>query len=353
GSVCLALAALSQFGSLAIGQDRGPLAQRLDRFRRSLVGEEETPTQHVHKHTATKSSPPRLTSQSAQQAQPTDAGAAKSSATSSSSRANSSRRTALRSQPEEGHLAPANEPTLADRQPASDSANPADDERLSLDEEESPDDAPQTLPEESQPAKVIKTEKKTQAEHDDHAAMLFTRTTPRITLRATGPKRLDVGQAAEFKLLVINEGDQAANDLVVMVSMPESAELTSARPTSGTVDRAATGSALQWAIRKLASGKREELSVRIVPHDSAPIDLDVRCGCAGIVAKSTLDVQQAKLALAINGASEVMCGEKEIYRLTVNNSGNGPAENTVIHLLPLPPDEGAPATHRIGTLGAG
>lgn len=259
----------------------------------------------------------------------------------------------MRDLPEEGDLAPVNEPTLADPEPASDIPRAADDELLSPDEEASHDDAPQTLPEEAHPAKVMKTEKKTHAVHDDHAAMLFTRTTPRITLRATGPKKLDVGQAAEFKLVVTNEGEQAANDLVVMISMPESAELTSTRPTAGTVDRAATGSALQWAIRKLASAKSEELSVRIVPHDSAPLDLDVRCGCAGIVAKSTLDVQEAKLALAINGASEVLCGEKEIYRLTVTNSGNGPAENTVIHLLPLPPDEGAPATHRIGTLGAG
>lgn len=358
GSVCLALAAVSQFGLPALAQDhgvssgRGPLAQRLDRFRRSLSGEDEKPTPHVHKHTTTKSSPPRLTSQSAHQAQSLSE-AKPGAVSSSSSRTNSSRRTAMRSLPEQAEPAPADEPTLAVQEPTLAPPPAADEESISEDQEELPGEAPQPLPARIKPDKVINSDKRSEPEHDGPSTTLFARTTPRISLRATGPKRLDVGQPAEFKLVVVNEGEQAANDLVVMISMPDSAELTFTRPTSGTVDRAASGSALQWAVRKLASGKREELSVRIVPHDSVPLDLDVRCGCAGIVAKSTLSVQQAKLALAINGASEVLCGEKEIYKLTVTNSGNGPAENTVIHLLPLPPDEGAPATHRIGSLGAG
>jgi uncharacterized repeat protein (TIGR01451 family) len=110
---------------------------------------------------------------------------------------------------------------------------------------------------------------------------------------------------------------------------------------------------LQWAIRVLSVGKHEELVLRIVPHDSAALALDVRCGVAAVSAKTTLDVQEAMLSLKIEGAREVQCGEKEIYRLVITNPGNGPAENTVVHLLPLPPDEGAPATHRIGTLAAG
>jgi uncharacterized repeat protein (TIGR01451 family) len=138
-----------------------------------------------------------------------------------------------------------------------------------------------------------------------------------------------------------------------MVSLPDSAELAFVRPTAGTVDRAPTGSAVQWAIRSLAGGKHEELVLRIVPHDSAALALDVRCGCAAVSAKTTLDVQEAKLALAIEGAGEVHCGEREIYRLVISNPGNGAAENTVIHLLPLPPEEGSPAAHKVGTLKAG
>lgn len=367
GSLVLALAAGAYSIAPAAAQEhrhtttRGPLAQRLDRFRRSLGGDEDPPPNH--KPAATKSTPPRLTSQSAQQAQPKSAGNSKPLPTGTSSRANSSRRTAMRTQPEGAEPTLANDPPdesfIADE--GTDSPEPVisipraaarDTEAES--EEPTLADEPQPLAAETKsPAKIIKSEKKSAPAHDDHSTALFTRSMPRITLRATGPKRLDVGVPAEFKLVVTNDGDQPANDVVVMVSMPETAELTSTRPTTGSVDRAPSGSVLQWAIRKLATGKREELAVRIVPHDSTPVDLDVRCGCAGIVATSTLDVQQARLALQIRGATEVLCGEKEIYRLTVSNSGNGPAENTVIHLLPLPPEEGPPTSHRIGTLAAG
>ena len=364
GSLCLALAALVQFSSPAAGQDqspnaggRGPLAERFSRFRRSLAGDEESAPKHVHTHAATKSTPPRLTNQSARQAQPSTSGDGETklpSTKSSTSRANSSRRTAMRTRSEEMETLPENEPTLADEDHAALAPIRADDETAPEDEAGRSEEVPLELPVETKtPAKVVKSEKKKPSDKGDHASTLFTRTMPQVTISASGPRRLDVGQAAEFKLVVSNDGDQSANDLVVMVSMPESAELASTRPTSGSIDRSPSGSALQWAIRKLAAGKHEELSLRIVPHDSTAMDLDVRCGCAAISAKTTLDVQQARLALRIEGASEVMCGEKEVYRLSVSNSGNGPAENAVIHLLPLPPDEGAPATHRIGTLGAG
>jgi hypothetical protein len=361
GPVCLALAAIVQFGSSAAAQDtrsssqgRGPLAERFNRLRHSIVGDEESPAQHSHAHSTTRSTPPRLTSQSAHQAQPAGTAQSKSSASKTQGgRTNSSRRTAMRSEPDTTIASPAEEPTLADEKMA---PLVAEEEGLTSDVTDDEPKADASLPltqHEKTPAKVIKTEKRSHTVHDDHAGTLFTRSMPQLTLRVSGPKRLDVGQASEFRLLVTNEGEPAANDVVVMVSLPETAELASTLPTSGTVDRAATGTSLQWAIRKLAAGKREELTLRIVPHDSVKLDFDVRCGCAGIAATSKLDVQQARLALTINGASEVLCGEKEIYRLTVTNSGNGPADNTVIHLFPLPPDEGAPATHRIGSLAAG
>ncbi|HEX7377229.1 MAG TPA: hypothetical protein VF278_08960 [Pirellulales bacterium] len=346
---------------------RGPLAQRFDRFRRSFIGEEEP--QPAHTAAAPKSTAPRLTSQSAQSAQPkapagqpkTSAGLAAGQPAVSSSRVNSSRRTATRSpsyEPPSLPEEPSDEPILAaeptDAPPLSASEEDTGDEDLAEDPEPAPSAEPRHIPvEQASPVKMVKKEKKAAAAADDRATALFTRSMPRLTLRATGPKRLEVGAPADFKLVVTNDGDQPAADVVVIVTMPETAELTSTRPTSGTVDRAPGSPVLQWAIHSLAANKHEELALRIVPHDSTPIDLDVRCGCAGIAATSTLDVRQAKLSLQIRGASEVLSGEKAVYQLTVSNSGNGPAENTVIHLLPWPPEEGSPASHRVGTLAAG
>jgi uncharacterized repeat protein (TIGR01451 family) len=377
GSFVLGLAAAALIASAAVAQDgpqRGPIAERWTRFRRSLASEfgpdepEPHRAQAAHVRTPAKktaTAPPRMTNQSASRAKTEVAeeaedgkpAATKPSPTKAApTRSVSSRRTAAQTPPvqSEEKEGEENVPTPADElELALIPLHVADDEP----EEDAPeDDKPVAAAAKPHLAKAVKTEK-----HEKHpspesvgdSGALFTRTTPKVTLRATGPRRLAVGQAAEYKLAVHNDGDSPAGDLVIMVSLPDSAELAAVRPTTGTVDRAPSGSAVQWAIRSLSGGKHEELVLRIVPHDSSALALDVRCGCAAVSAKTTLDVQEAKLALAIEGASEVHCGEREIYRLVVSNPGNGAAENTVIHLLPLPPEEGNPAAHRIGTLKAG
>lgn len=362
------LTAMVLYGGMARGQDAkhpssSHRASLFDRVRRSLSGEPETPHKHVHASPTVKSTgnseaknddsgPSRLTNQSATSAktrnstsQPTTAPTIKSS----TSHTSSSRRTASRSQPEPEESEMSSEPT----------PTPAGEPELAMVPKHVDDDVESESAVVAGPARphvpmAIKVEKKRPASDETgDPKSLFNRTMPTVTIHGSGPRRLAVGQPADYKLVVANEGDQPASDLVVMVAMPDSAELSSTRPTAGTIDRSPSGSALQWAIRTLAAGKHEELTLRIVPHSSAALALDVRCGVAGVSAKTTLEVQEAKLTLAIDGAAEVLCGEKEVYRLTIGNPGNGPAENAVIHLMPLPPEDGAPATHRIGTLEAG
>jgi uncharacterized repeat protein (TIGR01451 family) len=361
GSLVLTLTTLAALATVAAGQDvstkstRGPLAERLGRFRRSLAGEfgpdEPVPAAKSARPKKTTEAPaPQMTNQSASKAKTgsndmlAPSMAKPATEKPATGHTASSRRTANRSQSMYSDEME-DEPTIAE------------DHNLALvplheGNEELESEKPVSTPAKPHTVKTHKTEKRPTESVSDGAA-LFTRTTPKVTIRATGPRRLSVGQAAEYKLVITNDGEQPASDLVILVSLPDSAELASVRPTAGTVDRAPSGSAVQWAIRNLPGGKHEELALRIVPHESAALPLDVRCGLAAVSAKTTLEVQEAQLTLKIEGASEVQCGEKEIYRLLVSNPGNGPAENTVIHLLPLPPEDGAPATHRIGTLNAG
>ncbi|HQU45498.1 MAG TPA: hypothetical protein PK867_21975, partial [Pirellulales bacterium] len=368
-TVSTALTAIVVYSGTAAAQETNHSAHRraplLDRLRRSLTGEPETPPKHLHPTPAGKTSgdpaksddggPTRLTNQSATTAKARSGPSSETKAPtikSSTSRTSSSRRTTSRPQPVESET-----PTET---PTEDTPTLADEPELAMvpdklgrDDLES-ESAVVAGPARPHASKPVKTENKRAASDESgDPKSLFVRTMPKVTIQGTGPHRLSVGQPADYKLVVANHGDQPASDLVVMVSLPDTAELSSTRPSAGTIDGSPGGCALQWAIRTLPPGKHEELALRIVPHDSAALALDVRCGIAAVSAKTTLDVQEAKLALQIDGAVEVLCGEKEIYRLTVSNPGNGPAENAVIHLMPLPPDEGAPATHRIGTLAAG
>lgn len=180
---------------------------------------------------------------------------------------------------------------------------------------------------------------------------LFSRRSPSLAVETRGPRRVMVGRAAEYKVLLKNEGDTPASDVVVLVNLPTSVELQESRLSAG----AATPveGALEWAIESLPAGAREELSLDLVPRENHPFDLAVRWTSAAVGSSATVEVQQAKLELKISGARQVLCGAKEVYRLSVSNPGNGDAENVAVRLLPLVPGEGEASTHKIGTVAAG
>jgi uncharacterized repeat protein (TIGR01451 family) len=181
--------------------------------------------------------------------------------------------------------------------------------------------------------------------------LLFSRATPLITLRGSGPRRLAVGQAANYSISLSNDGDQPASDVSVKVKLPEWIELASSKPTAGKLENNA--GELHWSVRGLSPGNRETLSLKLVAHEGRNCELEVRLDADEVGAKTSLEVRQPLIELKIEGATQVVCGGKEVYRLSVSNPGTGPAENVTLQLLPLTSDDGEMATHRIGTIGAG
>jgi uncharacterized repeat protein (TIGR01451 family) len=61
----------------------------------------------------------------------------------------------------------------------------------------------------------------------------------------------------------------------------------------------------------------------------------------------------AELSLSVRGPSQAVLGKKEVFRLTIANSGESDAEDVEVRLMP-PSGVGRPiATHRLGTIAAG
>lgn len=368
-SACTALAILAASHGSARAQHhmhsphRASLGERLDRFRRSLLGDEE-PTPAAAKVARAPNSArldgggqPRMTRQSAVKAQgkarppsstwsTSTAKRAKPGRSSSGSKlSNSSRRgTAAASQtPAELPPVTSDDETSIEPQPLV-----ADSERLASEPDgetagETGDGAP----------RVARVEKHTGGPTRPDPSMLFSRSTPLVTVRGSGPRRLAVGQVAEYRVVVINEGPQPASDVAVRVGLPAAIEVQSSKATSGAIEPATSGAALQWTLRTLAPDNEEECVLKIAARDNRPFDFDVKLDAAPVAVKHTIEVEEAQLALAIDGPSQVLAGSKEVYRLTVSNPGNGAAENVVVHLLPLSSDETEVSSHRIGTVGAG
>ncbi|HEY5310947.1 MAG TPA: CARDB domain-containing protein [Pirellulales bacterium] len=190
---------------------------------------------------------------------------------------------------------------------------------------------------------------------DDADRVLITRKSPNISIETTGPRRITVGKAATYTVTVSNVGDVAASDVVVYVSLPDWAEVAGAQASSGSTGTSAEKSAegYQWRVSSLAAHSRQELSLRIIPRKSQPLDLAVRWTCSPSSSQATVEVDEPKLEMAISGPTDVIYGEHQLYKLTISNPGTGDADAVTIQLEPINPNEGTTATHRMGKLPAG
>lgn len=174
--------------------------------------------------------------------------------------------------------------------------------------------------------------------------------TPSISVETVGPRKMSVGKQATYKLVLKNSGEMAAHDVVVTVAVPDFAEVVEAKATTGATEPSPGQDGLCWKLNSLGGDSREELSLDIVPHKSQAFDLAVRWSQAPLASQTTVEVQEPKLALALEGPKDVLFGERAVYKLLLSNPGSGDAENVVITLMPLNPGDGPPASHPLGVL---
>ncbi|MBS0210441.1 MAG: DUF11 domain-containing protein [Planctomycetes bacterium] len=185
--------------------------------------------------------------------------------------------------------------------------------------------------------------------------LVMSRKSPNLSVDTVGPRKIAVGKEATYTVSLKNSGESVANDVTVFVSIPAWAEIVDARAPLGTAGVAADQpeAGLQWKLNTLAPQSQQDLTLKIVPRRSQPFDLVVRWTCAPPASQATVEVEEPKLQMAISGPSEVHYGEQQLYKLTVSNPGTGDADDVMIHLLPIHAQDGATATHRVGTLKAG
>jgi len=186
--------------------------------------------------------------------------------------------------------------------------------------------------------------------------VLFARKGPMLSVETTGPRTIIVGRASTYQVYLLNSGETAAEALMVYIALPAWAEIAGIEATRGeprSPDAAEPGSPICWKLDRLEAKSRERLSLRIVPRQSRPFDLAVRWEYQPTASQAMIEVQEARLGLHLDGPREVLYGKKELYRLKLANTGNGPAANVVITLVPVGSGDNVPASHKIGLLAAG
>lgn len=158
---------------------------------------------------------------------------------------------------------------------------------------------------------------------------------PNLVLEKTAPENATVGEPLDYKILVRNEGDATAYDVVVEDEVPSGAEVNGARPRPD-LDRATNR--MVWKFDQLQPNQTEEISVRLTPTGEGTLD-----GVATVKFKSrvraTTVITAPKLRIEMQGPKEVKLGDEVSYRYVITNEGSGEARDVFVRTL-LPNEGG-------------
>ncbi len=182
-----------------------------------------------------------------------------------------------------------------------------------------------------------------------------TRQAPLLAADTTGPRTIVVGKESAYTIMLRNDGEAAAADVLVNIKIPDWTEVVGSQATSGNTRPAAqnSGEPFQWRIAKLDARGHEQLTLKLIPRKAKPFDLGVQWTFSQASAQSLVEVQEPKLQMALTGPSDVLYGESKVYKLSISNPGSGDAENVILTLPPVGDSQEGPVNHNMGLVKAG
>ncbi|HIK94264.1 MAG TPA: DUF11 domain-containing protein, partial [Planctomycetes bacterium] len=152
---------------------------------------------------------------------------------------------------------------------------------------------------------------------------------PNLVLQKTAPENASVGAPLDYSILVRNEGDATAFEVIVEDEVTSSVTVNGARPQPD-YDRS-TGK-LIWHFDAIEPGETKEIKVQVTPTGEGELD-----GVASVRfkarIKATTVITAPKLRLQMTGPREVRLGEEVSYRYVITNEGTGEARDVFLRTL--------------------
>lgn len=149
---------------------------------------------------------------------------------------------------------------------------------------------------------------------------------PHVTLRKEAPENATVGIPLDYIIVVSNDGQSAAYDVVVEDEVTTGARLVGARPRADFDEQTRH---LIWKFDTLAPGDSQRIQVQVTPTGEGKLD-----GVATVrfktQVKATTLITAPKLVLELTGPPEVRMGDEVKYRYVVTNQGTGEARDVIV-----------------------
>ena len=174
-----------------------------------------------------------------------------------------------------------------------------------------------------------------------------------LRVDTTGPEAIIIGEVADLSVRLSNLGVTDAQRANVRITIPRNLELVSSEVEDGTAgvqQETSSGSVLVWTIDRIAARAERRMTLRVIPRTATPLELPVEWSVAPISTIARIEVQQPRLELALQGPSELVYGDTQVFTVTVSNPGNGDARQVALRLTL---GEDSTDNLQIGTVAAG
>ncbi len=148
---------------------------------------------------------------------------------------------------------------------------------------------------------------------------------PSLSIEKLSPKEIQVGEPADFQIVLRNVGRVAVDDVQVFDQIPEGTDFISADPKpTGTSSRQ-----LNWDIGTLSPGVEKRINVKLKPTKPGEIGSVAQYTFAARSSMRTR-VTQPVLEITHRTKPQVLVGGDVLFDVIVTNKGDGPARDVLI-----------------------
>lgn len=163
--------------------------------------------------------------------------------------------------------------------------------------------------------------------------------TPRIEVLLNGPADLPVGSPTKYDIVVRNSDQIDLRGLILRLDIPSGVNVQSLDPSRGSLDSeiAADGTTLiTWSFEHLEGGGSALAPLQLQTNSPKNFAVAMEWTLIPVSAETDIHVLAPRIELALEGPSEVVFGQPNVYRLHVRNPGNATASDVEVTLSAEP-----------------
>ncbi len=148
---------------------------------------------------------------------------------------------------------------------------------------------------------------------------------PALKIQKVAPSEVQVGQVADFQIILQNDSNNAINGIVVHDRVPDGAALIASEPTA---ERMSDGT-LVWNIASLAANQSTTIQLKLRADRPGQFGSVAQVTFSAL-ATATTRCTKPVLELQVDSQPQALIGDEVAFDITVRNTGDGPARNVYL-----------------------